>query len=141
MFYPLSTAASNSSSNAITNTPTITPTVDIPQRNMCIVLEQIASRAPGNFECSTNQRCDGVDCTGDLLNNGMPFQSHAVILVCQLPRPAVEIILLGSSGAAIVNETVDHSEVLSVQQLLQVNITLDQLQNAIGLQVNDLVCF
>ena len=71
----------------------------------------------------------------------MPFLSHVVILVCQLPRPAVEIILLGPSGAVIVNETVDHSEVLSVQQLLQVNITLDQLQNAIGLQVNDFVCF
>ena len=106
---------------------------------MCEVLQQIASRAPGNFVCSTNQRCDGVDCTADLLNNGMPFQSRAVILVCQLPRPAVEINLLSSSGAAIVNETVDHSEVLSVQQFLQVNITLDQYQNAIGLQVNAFV--
>ena len=67
----------------------------------------------------------------------MPFQSRAVILVCQLPRPAVEIVLLGSNGVAIVNETVDHSEVLSVQQSLQVTITLDQYQNAIGLQVND----
>ena len=100
---------------------------------MCEVLQQIASRAPGNFVCSTNQRCDGVDCSADLF--GMPFQSRAVILVCQLPRPAVEIILLGSNGAAIINETVDHSEVLSVEQFLQVNITLDQLQNAIGLQV------
>ena len=71
----------------------------------------------------------------------MPFQSRAVILVCQLPRPAVEIILLGPNGVAIVNETVDHSEVVSVQQFLQVNITLDQYQNAIGLQVNDLVSF
>ena len=71
----------------------------------------------------------------------MPFQSRVVILVCQLPRPAVEIILLGSNGVAIVNETVDHSEVVSVQQFLQVNITLDQYQNAIGLQVNGLVSF
>ena len=129
---------SNSFTEVTTNTPTLTTTEEIPQRNMCVVLQQIASRAPGNFECSTNQRCDGVDCSADLLNNGMPFQSHVVILVCQLPRPAVEILLLGSNGAAIVNETVDHSEVLSVQQFLQVNITLDQLQNAIGLQVNNL---
>ena len=123
---------------ATTNTPTLTTTVEIPQRNMCTVLQQIASRAPGNFECSTNQRCDGVDCSADPLNNGMPFRYRAVILVCQLPRPAVEIILLASSGAAIVNETVDHSEVLSVQQFLQINITVNQLQNAIGLQVNNL---
>ena len=80
---------------------------------------------------------DGVDCSADLL--GMPFQSRAVILVCQLPCPAVEIILLGSNGAAIINETVDHSEVLSVEQFLQVNITLDQLQNAIGLKVTAFV--
>ena len=69
----------------------------------------------------------------------MPFQSRAVILVCQLPRPAVEIIVLRSNGAAIINETVDHSEVLSVEQFLQVNITLDQFQNAIGLQVTAFV--
>ena len=124
---------------ATTNTPTLTTTEEIPQRNMCVVLQQIASRVTGNFECSMNQRCDGVDCTADPLNNGMPFQYRAVILVCQLPRPAVEILLLGSNGPPIVNETVDHSEVLSVQQFLQVNITLDQYQNAIGLQVNDLV--
>ena len=67
----------------------------------------------------------------------MLFQSHAVILVCQLPRPAVEIVLLDLNGATIVNETVDNSKVLSVQQSLQVTITLDQYQNAIGLQVND----
>ena len=105
---------------------------------MCEVLQQIASRAQENFDCSTNQHCDGVDCTVDLLD-GMPIQSQAVILVCQLPRPAVEIILLSSNGAVIINETVDHSKVLSVEQLLQVNITLDQLQNAIGLQVNTFV--
>ena len=68
----------------------------------------------------------------------MPFQYRAVILVCQLPRPAVEILLLGSNGAVIVNETVDHSEVLSFRQFLQLNITLNQYQNAIGLQVSDL---
>ena len=67
----------------------------------------------------------------------MLFQSRAVILVCQLPRPAVEIVLFDLNGATIVNETVDHSKVLSVQQSLQVTITLDQYQNAIGLQVND----
>ena len=128
---------SNPSSATTTNTPTITPTVDIPQRNMCIVLQQIASRAIGSFECSTNQRCDGINCTADPLKNGMLFQSRAVILVCQLPRPAVEIVLLDLNGATIVNETVDHSKVLSVQQSLQVTITLDQYQNAIGLQVND----
>jgi len=106
---------------------------------MCEVLQQIVSRAQENFDCSTNQRCDGVDCTVDLLNNSMPIQSHAVILACQLPRPAVEIILLSSNGAVIINETVDLSKVLSVGQVLQVNITLDQLQNAIGLQVNTFV--
>ena len=105
---------------------------------MCEVLQQIVSRARENFDCSTNQRCDGVDCTVDLLD-GMPFQSRAVILVCQLPHPAVEIILLHSNGATILNETVDHSKVLSVGQFLQVNITLDQFQNAIGLQVNTFV--
>ena len=118
-----------------TNAPTLTTTVEISHQNMCEVLQQIASRAQKNFHCSTNQYCNGVDCTADLLNNGMPFQSHAVILVCQLPRPAVEYIFLSSNGTAILNETVDHSKVLSVKQFLRLNITLHQLQNAIGLQV------
>ena len=94
---PTSPSSTPSPTETSTNTLTLTTTVEISQQNMCEVLQQIASRAPGNFVCSTNQRCDGVDCTVDLLNNGMPFQSRAVILVCQLPCPAVEIILLSSS--------------------------------------------
>ena len=104
---------------------------------MCTVLQQIASRAPDDFFCFTNQQCDGVDCTADL--SGSRYRSQALILVCQLPHPAVNVVLVSPSGVAVVNETVDHSDIVSFHQFLHLNITLDQLQNAIGLQVLSVV--
>jgi len=127
----LHTSTADAQSTATTNTPTISTTVE--PNNMCTVLQQIASRAPDDFVCSTNQQCDGVDCTADL--SGSHYRSQAVILVCQLPHPAVNVVLMTQSGVVLVNETVDHSDVVSFHQLLQLNITLDQLKNAIGFQV------
>jgi len=58
-----------------------------------------------------------------------------VILACQLPQPAVHIDIVAPNGFTLVNETVANSTVVSFLELLRLNITLDQLQNAIGLQV------
>ena len=128
-----------------TNIPTLTTTVDVLSDDTCTVLERIASRqsrAPGgfNFNCLRNQQCDRVDCTA---NFGISrYRSSLVILACQLPQPAVHIDIVTPNGVALVNETVTNSERVSLLELLRLNITLDQLQNAIGLQVQllDIVC-
>ena len=117
-----------------TNTPTLTTTTDAPTQGMCTALGQIASGAPDGWTCSTNHRCDGVDCTFNL-GFGGTYASHVVILVCHLPHPAVHVVVTTSSGSAVFNETVDRSKVIDYLGVVQLDVTLDQLQDAIGLQV------
>lgn len=112
--------------------------VDVLSHDTCAVLERIVSglsRAPDGFSynCIKNQQCDRIDCT---INFGtVPYRSSIVILACQLPQPAVHIDIMAPNGFTVVNETVANSTVVSFLELLRLNITLDQLQNAIGLQV------
>ena len=101
---------------------------------MCTALRQIASGAPDGWTCSTNQHCDGVDCTLNFGGSGT-YTSDVVILVCHLPHPAVHVVVATTSGVALFNETVDHSEVIDYLGVVQLDVTLNQLQDAIGLQV------
>jgi len=127
----LHTSTADAQSTATTNTPTISTTVE--PNNMCTVLQQIASRAPDDFVCSANQQCDGVDCTADL--SGSHYRTQVVILLCHLTHPAVNVVIMTQIGLVLVNATVYHSDAVSFHQLLQLNITLDQLKNVIGFQV------
>ena len=114
------------------NIPTPTPTVDVPSQNMCTVLQSIATNPPPvGINCFTNQQCDGIDCTAiDLL--GTNYVYRVVVLACQA---AVHITFKAPNGVFVLNITTANSEEVFFQELLQLNITLDQLQNAIGLQV------
>jgi len=64
------------------------------------------------------------------------YTTSVVVLVCQLPQPALYIVTMAPNGATVINETVANSQVITLQAgILQLDITLDQLPNAIGLQV------
>jgi len=78
-----------------------------------------------------NQQCDGIDCSVvNLL--GTTYVYHVGILACQA---AVHITFKAPNGVIVLNKTLTDSEEVFFQELLQLNITLDQLQNSIGLQV------
>ena len=124
--------------------PTITDAMEVPTQNlrMCTALALMVYREPEEYSnCTTNHLCNGMDCIVTL--GVSPFRAHIVILVCQLPHPAVLLGVLSPNGMTLINVTVDHSEVVNFQGLLQINITLDQLldQNAIGMQVQLLLIY
>ena len=113
--------------------------MDVPSGNLCTAIERIASSIPNTLpdtlaSCSPNQQCDGIDCTIRLGMN--TYTTSVVVLVCQLPQPALYIVTMAPNGATVINETVANSQVITLQAgILQLDITLDQLPNAIGLQV------
>ena len=95
------------------------------------MLESIAAD-PSN-DCATNEACDGLDCSISAL--GLQFSAALTILPCNDP-PAVRIVLTNpSNDAVLVDETVDHSQEISGPFGVVIDVTLDQLPGAIGLQV------
>ena len=113
----------------------------------CEVLRELAAD-PGSddFECSTNEACDGVDCTADLLDTG-EYRASAVILSCNDP-PAVKLTIVDPSSTVLLDDTFDRSRTTSIRiptvifgfrftVTVVVNVTVEHLPNAsIAIQVS-----
>ena len=95
------------------------------------MLEEIAANAEV-FTCTadTTEPCDTVDCSAFDL-----YTAEFVLLPCRTP-PAIRIVI-NQEETPVLDETIDRSRVIVVPQLLGLvlNITLDQFEDAIGLQV------
>jgi hypothetical protein len=113
-------------------TTTEPPTTGSDGKNTtCSVLEEIAANAEF-FTCTadTTEPCDTVDCSAFDL-----YTAEFVLLPCRTP-PAIRIVI-NQGETLVLDETIDHSGVIVVPQLfgLVLNITLDQFEDALGLQV------
>ena len=99
------------------------------------MLEEIAANAEF-FTCTadTTEPCDTVDCSAFDL-----YTAEFVLLPCRTP-PAIRIVI-NQEETPVLDETIDRSRVIVVPQLLGLvlNITLDQFEDAIGLQVGSLM--
>lgn len=76
--------------------------------------------------CTTNTDCDGVDCTTGLIN------AKVTILPCNDP-PGIQLKIT-SAGAVQTDETVTDFTQISIGAI-QGNVTVDQLDDAIGVEV------
>ena len=98
------------------------------------MLEEIAANAEV-FTCTadTTEPCDTVDCSA------LGHTAEFVLLPCRTP-PAIRIVI-NKEETVVLDETIDSSRVTVVPQLLGLvlNITLDQFEDAIGLQVGSLM--
>jgi hypothetical protein len=107
------------------------PTTADGKNTTCSVLEEIAANAEF-FTCTadTTEPCDTVDCSAFDL-----YTAEFVLLPCRTP-PAIRIVI-NQGETLVLDETIDHSGVIVVPQLfgLVLNITLDQFEDALGLQV------
>ncbi|CAI8013842.1 hypothetical protein GBAR_LOCUS8714 [Geodia barretti] len=124
---PTSTDGTSTTGEITTEQPT---TAD-GKNTTCSVLEEIAANAEV-FTCTadTTEPCDTVDCSAFDL-----YTAEFVLLPCRTP-PAIRIVI-NQEETPVLDETIDRSRVIVVPQLLGLvlNITLDQFEDAIGLQV------
>ena len=125
---------------APTHVSSATPPVDTTTPT-CSALEGMAGEAPDSFSCSTNTEatrgtCDTVTCDTELL--GTNYRAIAKVLPCHTPPAVMMVFLDVGSGRVLLNHTFTRSEEESILSgLVTVSVTLDQLENAIGLQVHE----
>ena len=117
-------------------TPTQTPTLE---NSTCAVLSRLASSAEF-FECvsDTTPPCQTVWCTNSLA--GKDYSAVIVLVPCV--TPAAVRLVMSEEGKVLLNKTIDHSQEITIPELfgLILIVTLDQFQDAIGLQVSVCVC-
>ena len=103
----------------------------------CEALLRIATNPLGYFQCQANidGGCDRLVCPSDLLdtNGAFLFQLEVIIRSCDSPS-ALQIILMDPTGDLLVSVTTNQSGTIDFLGI-PIDVTLDQLQNAIGLQV------
>ena len=98
----------------------------------CLALQQIAADASEELSCNTNgnEDCDTVVCTTDIM--GLPLVTEFNVLSCNDP-PAIAVIIMGGSSVIFDGVLTESQEIALFSSKL--DITLDQLHNAIGLEV------
>jgi hypothetical protein len=116
-------------------TTDITPTAETDGKNTtCAVLAQLAADSEF-FECvaDSTEPCDTVSCTNELV--GRVYSALIVLMPCV--SPAAVRLEVREGETVLVDKTVDRSETVEVPELfgLVLDITLDQFEDAIGLEV------
>ena len=101
----------------------------------CTALKEIASEQTQQ-ECTTNGDidCDTITCTGTF--GLVEVDTTTKVLPCNKP-PAVNLAADVTVGTQMykVDETVSKTESIAVADGANLDVTLDQLDDAIGLQV------
>ena len=95
-------------------------------------MQQVANASNEKLECTTNGEksdCDTVMCTTTF--NGLPVIIELTVLPCE-DLPAVHLII-EVAGRVVIDEVLSKSAILQNT----VNVTLDQLDGAIGIQVRE----
>ena len=126
-----------------TDTPTTEDTTDTDMtpessKSTCDVLANLAKDAEF-FECTADSKepCDHVFCSRAF--GETEYTAVIVLQPCDDP-PSIRIVL-SQADVVLVNQTIDHSQEITIPQLfgLTLNFTVDHFDDAIGLQVN-VVC-
>ena len=132
---PLNRAQCGFSSLAVTATQAIVPHTQAPTPTpgtqpdpTCLALEGLA--ASGGL-CSTRDQCTELHC--ELVNVGTVDLSFEP---CSNP-PAIDVVVMDSSGNVLFNDTLSHSRVQRVNSAVVLNITIEQspTEDSITLQV------
>ena len=112
-----------------------------PVTSSCEALQRIALTQVGYFQCEANvdDGCDRLVCPSDLMdtNGAFLFQLEIAILSCDSP-PAIQITLADPTGDLLVSATTSQSDMIDFLGI-PIDVTLDQLENEIGLQVSILL--
>ena len=89
-----------------------------------------------SLSCTKNNQCDTVQCSVTSPTVQV-FISRAILMLlpCNQP-PAVRLSGVTSSGSVVFNRVITQSQIVPLQQGISLGVTLDQLPNAIGFQVN-----
>ena len=106
--------------------PIPTPT---PETNpTCLALGRLAA---SNGVCSTRDHCTELHC--ELITVGAVDLSFEP---CSNP-PAIDVVVMDSSGNVLLNDTLTHSRVQRVNSVIVLNITIEQspAEDSITLQV------
>ncbi len=100
------------------------PSADPPPKTTCDALKEFVKDS--NFTCVTNEACDGVDCS--LLG----AKVEVIVLPCNDP-PGISLKMFSGETVAV-DQIVTNDAVIDLEQGT-LSVTLDQLVNAIGLEV------
>ena len=123
-----------STQGVATPTPQPTPTPN----TTCSVLAKLADDAKF-FKCTADKTepCDTVFCSQEFF--GKQYSAVIVLLSCE--TPAAVRIEMSEGEKVLVNETVDHSQeiTITISELIRLVLTvkLDHFDDAIGLQVKE----
>lgn len=117
-------------------TPTPSPT-PLPQpTTYCEALQQLARTPVYYFQCHTNAACDRLVCPSDLQAIGAPFIiEFALIITCDDSKLyEFELTITDPLGRVVGNVTTRTTGQFLVLAI-RLNITLDPLEDAVGLEV------
>jgi len=101
----------------------------------CQALDALGESAQ-SLSCTRNNQCDTLQCrvtdpTVQILISTVTL----ILLPCNQP-PAVRLSGASPSGSVVLDRTITQSQTIPLQQGITLSVTLDQLPNAIGFQVN-----
>ena len=103
----------------------------------CLALQQIASESDEELKCTTNKdknECDTITCTATI--SGFQVITKLTVLPCG-DIPAVHITI-EVAGSVTVDEELSKSQELTIfPNVATADVTLNQLDGAIGIQVRE----
>ncbi|CAI8022982.1 hypothetical protein GBAR_LOCUS13460 [Geodia barretti] len=111
-----------------------------PTITTCLALQHIAVNAgKTSVTCTTDSvdNCDTISCTVQLPNT-TPVQYKLQVLPCKEDTPAIHVFVKRTSGDdnGAINQVLTGSKEVPVFQNMTLDVTLKQLDGAIGLQVD-----
>ena len=99
----------------------------------CQALQQVADASNEDLECTTNgeKNCDTLTCTTAISN--IPVTAELTVLSCaDIPSVNMSVEAVGN----VINEVLSESQKITiVPNLVTADVTLDQLDGAIGILV------
>ncbi len=118
---PTATTYSVGSTGSVPSAIPASPSADPPPKTPCDALMEFVKDA--TFTCVTNEACDGVDCS---------LKGEVIVLPCNDP-PGISLKIFSGETVAV-DQIVTNDAVIDLDQGT-LSVTLDQLVNAIGLEV------
>ena len=105
----------------------------------CDALRMLASTSIAQFRCRTNDVCNGIECDATLVQGIGDYRTEVTLLPCEQPLPAISLVFLEPNGDVALITTLNRSASLPLVSTgfsSTVIVTVDQLTDAIGFQVN-----
>lgn len=86
--------------------------------------------------------CNGIECDATLVQGTGDYRTEVTLLPCEQPLPAISLVFLEPNGDVALITTLNRSAslpLISAGFSATVMVTVDQLTDAIGFQVNSAV--